>query len=256
MNYHYDFGTLYYEKYGQGKKNIVILPGWGDIRKSWNYIINFLKDYFTVYIVDYPGFGNSNFPECDLTIYDYSDIIYHFIQDLDIKDPILIGHSFGGRIIITLTGYYHYPFHDIVLMNSAGIKPRKTLRSILKNKTYKILKKGCSLLPKKWRKKYSDKIFSWFASTDYRNLNDKMRPTFRNVIQEDLRYYLGKIKANTLLLWGNLDTSTPIGDATIMHQKIPGSELIILDKVGHFPYLERPNLVCSILYEQFKDFIS
>ena len=256
MNYPYEFGNLYYEKYGSGKKSIIILPGWGDIRTSWNYIIDFLKDDFTVYIVDYPGFGNSKFPDKDLTIYDYTDIIYNWIQSLEIKDPILIGHSFGGRIIITLTGYYHYPFKHIVLMDSAGIKPRKTLRSILRNSFYKALKKGRYLLPKKYRDKYLTKIFSIFASPDYRNLEDKMRPTFRNVISEDLRHYLEKINANTLIIWGNKDTSTPIQDATLMHQKIPDSELIILDKVGHFPYLERPNLICNILYEQFKEFIA
>ena len=85
MNYPYEFGNLYYEKYGNGKKSMIILPGWGDIRTSWNYIIDFLKDDFTVYIVDYPGFGNSKFPDKDLTIYDYTDIIYNWIQSLEIK---------------------------------------------------------------------------------------------------------------------------------------------------------------------------
>ena len=105
MDYTYLDTTIYYEKHGSSKKNIVILPGWGDTSKTFSYMISFLKNYFTVYIVDYPGFGNSVFPNRDLTIYDYSLLIYNFIQDLEIENPILIGHSFGGRIITTLLGY-------------------------------------------------------------------------------------------------------------------------------------------------------
>ena len=61
--------SLYYEKYGQNEKNIIILPGWGETRKTFDSIIKNLKDKYTVYIIDYPGFGNSNFPKHDLTIF-------------------------------------------------------------------------------------------------------------------------------------------------------------------------------------------
>ena len=40
--------NLYYEKYGTKEQTIVILPGWGDTRKTFDYLINYLKDYFTI----------------------------------------------------------------------------------------------------------------------------------------------------------------------------------------------------------------
>lgn len=256
MFYQYEHISLYYEVYGSGKKSIVILPGWGDTRSSWYPIIQFLQDSFTVYIVDYPGFGKSSLPKKDLTIYDYSDLIYEWMRELELDNPILIGHSFGGRIIITLTGYYHYHFSDIILMSSAGIPPKKTWHTVLKNFSYKALRKLGHFFPKKIRKKYFDKLFSLFASDDYKSLDITMRTTFKNVIHENLTSYLSKIDARVLLIWGNKDHSTPIRDATIMHQNIKESELIVLDQVGHFPYLERLSLIVSILYEQLKDSIS
>lgn len=253
MFFNYKDISMYYEVSGNHPKSIVILPGWGDTRKTFNHLIEYLNNYFTVYIVDYPGFGNSNFPNRNLTIYDYSELIYEFIKENKLEDPILIGHSFGGRIITLLTGYYHYKFSNIILLDSAGIKPKKTIRSKLRKLSYKLLKRLSRIIPKKYRDKYNKKVFSYFASTDYQNLTQNMRETFKNIVNTDLKDYLKYIKSNVLLIWGNNDDATPIRDAKIMNKEIKNSELIIIDKSGHFPYLDRPNLINSILYEQLKE---
>lgn len=253
MDYTYLDTTIYYEKHGSSKKNIVILPGWGDTSKTFSYMISFLKNYFTVYIVDYPGFGNSVFPNRDLTIYDYSLLIYNFIQDLEIENPILIGHSFGGRIITTLLGYYHYSFSNIILMNSAGIKPKRTLYSKMHNFFYKALKKLKIVFPKKYRKKYLKYLFQRFASSDYQALPPNMMQTFKNVVNEDLKPYLKEIKSKTLLIWGNKDSATPLKDGNTMNKLISDSEIVVLDGCSHFTYLEKPFLVNQIIYEQLKD---
>ena len=245
--------TMYYEKYGTKKKSIIILPGWGETRQTFSYKIQFLKNFFTVYILDYPGFGNSPFPYKNLTIYDYTELIYHWIQELEIDNPILIGHSFGGRIITTLLGYYHYPFKNIILMNSAGIKPKRTFRKGIKTFIYKMLKKIKKIIPKKFQEPYQTFLFSKFASRDYKNLNPNMMETFKNIVNEDLKPYLKYIKAKTLLIWGNKDEDTPIQDANIMHKLISNSELIMIDGTGHFTYLQRPNLINQIIFEQLKD---
>ena len=166
--------SIYYEVYGDHPKSLLILPGWGDTRKTFTYLIEYLSNYFTVYIIDYPGFGSSPFPNRNLTIFDYADLIYQFIIDKDLKDPILIGHSFGGRIITTLTGYYKYHFSNIILIDSAGIKPKKNLKSLLHNYSYKFLKKLINISPKKHRKKLFQKLFSLYASNDYKDLNPNM----------------------------------------------------------------------------------
>lgn len=253
MYFNHDDITLYYEKYGDHKQTIIILPGWGNTRNTFSYMISFLKNYFTVYIIDYPGFGNSPFPNKDLNIYDYSNLIYEFIKDIDVKDPILIGHSFGGRIITTLLGYYQYNFSNIILMNSAGIKPKKTISKQLRNIYYKSLQKIGNIFPKKLKTKWKKYLFNKFASSDYKNLNDNMKTTFKNVINEDLTPYLKKIKTTTLLIWGDKDIDTPIKDAYTMNKLIENSELIILEETAHFSYLEQPILINNIIFEQLKN---
>ena len=249
MYFTYDDITIYYEKYGTKEKSIIILPGWGNTRITFNTMISFLQNYFTVYILDYPGFNNSPFPNKDLTMYDYALLIYEWIKSLNIKNPILIGHSFGGRIITLLTGYYKYSFNNIIYLNSAGIKPKTKF----KTRIYKIIKKLRFLLPNTYKKKYLNFLFKHFASTDYKDLNKNMQNTFKNIINLDLKHYLKNIKAKTLIIWGNKDNATPLKDAYIMNKLIKKSELIVLDKGTHFSYLDYPVLINKIIFEQLKD---
>lgn len=243
---------LYYEKHGEHKKSIVILPGWGDTRKTFYYIIQFLSHFFTVYSIDLPGFGKSTFPNKDLTIYDYSNLIIHFMKELKIVKPILIGHSFGGRMIITLCGYYQIDVDKIILIDSAGIKPKKSFFSLLKMYTYKFLKKLKYLLPKRKRKRYLNKLIGIFGSTDYKNLNENMRRSFIKIVNEDLSYYLKNIKSETLLIWGKEDKDTPLKDGIKMNKFIKNSALIKLNG-DHFCYLQNIHLINNILYEFLKD---
>ena len=145
--------NLYYEKYGTKEQTIVILPGWGNTRKTFDYLINYLKDYFTIYILDYPGFGNSTLPNKSLTIYDYADLIYEFINSLNITNPILIGHSFGGRII-SLLNNYDLKIKKLLLIDIAGLKPKFNLKLFCKTKLYKLLKLFRFIIPKHYKHKY------------------------------------------------------------------------------------------------------
>lgn len=252
MLFTYDNITLYYEKYGNNKRSIFILPGWGDTRNTFYYIVKFLSSFFTIYIIDLPGFGQSPFPNKNLTIYDYADLIHNFIKQQKVENPILLGHSFGGRIIITLCGHYKIKADKIILIDSAGIKPKKSLYQILKTYLYKFLKKLKIFLPKKKKKRYLNHLIKIFGSTDYKNLNENMRKTFINIVNEDLSYEIKHIASEALLIWGKQDKATPLKDGIKMNKWIKNSALIQV-KGKHFCYLENINLINNILYEFLKD---
>lgn len=247
MYYNKDDFSIYYEKYGQNEKTIIILPGWGDTRKTFKSIIESLKNNFTIYIIDYPGFGNSPFPNQNLTIYDYTNIIRDFLSEKNIRNPIIIAHSFGGRIATLLTGYYKEKIDKMILIDSAGIKRHKKLKIWLKEKLYKILKQIKKILPKKLKEKYHKKLQKIFASNDYKALSPNMQQTFKNVINEDLKYYLPYIDSETLLIWGEHDQDTPLKDGILMHKKIKNSALIVYPKSTHYSYLEYANLTINII---------
>lgn len=255
MNFIINDFNIYYEKYGKGKSNIVILPGWGDTRSTFNSMIETLKNYFSVYIIDYPGFGNSSFPNRDLDIYDYANLIKDFITVNNIENPIIIGHSFGGRIGIILTGLYKMQIKKMILIDSAGIKPRKKLKTKFKQMLYKFLKKTSLVFPKKIRSIYLNKLINVFGSSDFKNLDQNIRTTFIKVINEDLTKYLKNISTSTLLIWGEYDKDTPLDDGKLMNIKIEDSGLVIIPNAGHFPYLEYPYYVTKIILEFLKIYI-
>ena len=242
--------NIYYEKYGNRKQTIVILPGWGNNRLTFNYLINDLKDYFTIYIIDYPGFGNSSLNK-DLTIYDYTNIIYQFIKKLNLENPILIGHSFGGRIISILTTTYNIKIKKLLLIDVAGLK-EYNFKVYIKKKIYKLLKLLVKLLPKKSRNKYLNKLFNKFASNDYKLLPNNLYKTFKNIISINLKDYYKKINLETLILWGEYDNITPYKMGIKLNKLIKNSTLIKINNTKHFPYLEKRYLVNKIIYEYLK----
>lgn len=245
--------SIYYEKYGNNKKNILILPGWGNTRTTFTNIINFFKDNYTIYIIDYPGFGNSPIPEKELTIYDYTNLVRDFLDEMQIKNPIIIAHSFGGRIATLLTGYYKEKIDKIIMIDAASIKPRKSIKALIKQTTYKVLKKLTYLLPKLKQEYYRQKLLKFFGSTDYQNLPNNMHKTFKNIVNENLIYYLKNIESETLLLWGKLDKDTPLKDGYKMNNLIKNSALIIFPKGNHFSYLQYPYLTNKIIFEFIKE---
>ena len=255
MNFIVNDFNIYYEKYGTGKDNILILPGWGDTRGTFNNLISVLKNNFTIYILDYPGFGNSSFPARDLDIYDYSNLIKEFIKHNKINNPIIISHSFGGRISIILAGLEKINIKKMILIDAAGIKRKKKFKIRFKQSIYKLLKKIGKILPKRIRTKYQNKLISIFGSTDYKNLDPNIRKSFIKVINEDLTKYLKNINTSTLLIWGENDKDTPVDDGKLMNVLIEDSGLIIIPNASHFPYLEYPYYINKIILEFLKTYM-
>ena len=249
MYYNKEDFSMYYEKYGDGNKTIVILPGWGETRATFYHIINYFSEKYTIYIMDFPGFGKSIFPDRDLSIYDYANLIRDFMEDEKITNPILLAHSFGGRIATLITGYYKDKVEKLILIDSAGIKPRKGILKLLKQTIYKLLKKCSVLVPRKKRSLYLKRLIYIFGSSDLKKLNKNMYNSFIKVVNEDLKCYYSYISTKTLLIWGRKDKSTPVRDGKYMKKHIKDSTLFIYPKAGHFSYLEYIEVTNQIIEE-------
>ncbi len=240
MKVNIDNIQINYKLYGENNTQpVVVLHGWGTNLESFDLVSRYLAINYKVYALDLPGFGQSTIPNKALSINDYAKIIYRFLNALDIAKPILIGHSFGGRIIITLTGSLRYEASKIILINSAGIRPKRGIRYYLKIYTYKILKYIIKYFKEEKRIKYLNKLRTIFGSSDYNNVDEVMKRTLSLVVNTDLKKYMKNITAPTLLVWGDNDTITPISDAITMQHLIPDSGLVILKDAGHYAYLDK-----------------
>ncbi len=243
--------TYYYEKYGNNKKSILILPGWGNTRETFYYLIHELQNKYSIYIVDYPGFGNTNQLKEEWYLEDYTEWIIDFIKRNGIHNPHIIAHSFGGRITSLLISKYHIKIDKVLLIDVAGIKRRKPIKTIIKEKIYKILKKCTYLFPPIKQEELRQKLLLYFSSEDYKNIPLSMQKTFQNIIKKDLRKYYKSISNETLLIWGEKDKDTLIRDGYYLNKIIKNSALIIYKGAEHFSYLNNPYLTLNIINNFF-----
>lgn len=241
--------NINYIKKGNGKA-VLILPGWGTTVNTYMSLINSISNYFTVYCLDMPGFGESQEPNISWNLDDYVAFVIDFIKDQNIKEVNLIGHSNGGRIIIKLMSQkkLNFKVNKIILIGSAGIVHKKSLFQKLKIKVAKICKKILELKPiKATFPNLILKLKNSFGSEDYRNASPIMRQTLVQLIENDLRESLPNINVPSLLIWGVNDTATPISDGEIMEKLIPDAELIKVENCSHYVFLERPAYVNKII---------
>ncbi len=227
--------SIYYQKVGKGL-NLVLLHGFGQDVSTWWGITDLLKDDFTLWLIDLPGFGRSENPKKPFSVKDYADIIQGFIKENKITNATVLGHSLGGRVAIKLASLHPYDLTRLVLEDTAGIRPDKNILQSLSLPAAKIIK---YLMPDLFglKTRLRHRVYRKLES-DYLTALDK--PTFINVINEDLTSDMKKIKTETLVLWGEKDRTVPLVNARRIYQIIGNSRLEIIDNVGHFPHLENP----------------
>lgn len=255
MNIEVDGYNVCYKITGDGEQTVVVLQGWGTDLGVYDSVAGSINEKYRVVQFDFPGFGGSDEPKEAWNVDAYADFFCKLMQALDIKKAALIGHSYGGRVIIKLAARESIPFviDRIVLINSAGILPKKTFSQKVKIKKYKILKKVLNL--KVIYALFPELIDDWRSrqgSADYRNASPIMRQCLVMAVNEDLTELLPRIRQDTLLIWGDKDTETPIGDAKIMEEKISGSGLAVLAGTGHFSFLEQPGTFRNIMKSYFQ----
>ena len=228
----------------------VILQGWGTSYRLYDSVAGLIGDRFKVVRFDLPGFGDSEEPSEPWDVSGYANFTVRFLESLGITEAMFIGHSYGGRIIIRMASddSLKIGITRIILIDSAGILPARTPAQIRKQKRYKLLKK---LFDNKLIYFLFDEIIDdWKnrqGSEDYRRATPVMRTTLVKAVNEDLTPLLPKIRQDTLLVWGENDTATPIRDAHIMEENIPNSGLAVIPGTGHFSYAENPALFAQII---------
>lgn len=241
--------NINYETFGEGNP-VVLLHGWLTDLETMRPLADSLSKNFKVFLIDVVGFGKSDLPKEPLTTDDFGEFLKELLDKLKIKNPILIGHSNGGRIIINAVGRGLVNPKKVVLIDSAGLKPKRSLGYRVKVSIFKCGKIILNLIPSK---SFKEKLRNSVGSSDYRSSPTVLKDTMNIILNEDLRPLLPNIKVPTLLIWGTLDTATPISDAKEMEKAIPDCGLVEYKNGTHFSYLENIENCKLVLNEFFKN---
>ncbi|HHZ11307.1 MAG TPA: alpha/beta hydrolase [Acholeplasmataceae bacterium] len=225
-----DYGKIHYQMRGKGRP-LLFLHGWGQSSETFSGIISRFEKNHLVISIDLPGFGKSPEPSRPLDLTDYVDGVVKVLAAERIKNPVVIGHSFGGRIALRLAE--RGKASALVLVSPAGIR-RRSLKRFLKIRSYKLKKLILRIISKEKYRSLVEKS----GSRDYRNASPVMKGTLSNVVSEDLRKVMKRIKTRTFLLWGIHDEETPFRDGRLMERLIQNSVMIPFYESGHFCYIE------------------
>lgn len=236
MNIEINGIKIAYDCAGEGTP-VLLLHGWGVSRQSLKPVFDGISDCCRVYSLDLPGFGESEEPARPFTPDDFADIVEGFIGRLCLKNPIIFGHSNGGRTALALAGRGYSNIGKLVLAGCAGLKPRRKPSYYIKTFTFKLGKKAL-----KWPVvgKLLSKSFdpSKYGSADYKAASPVMKRTMSLLLSTDLKPRLGNIRAPALLFWGENDTATPLADGKVMEKLMPDAALIVYKNSGHYAFLE------------------
>lgn len=232
--------SLHYRDSGETDlRPVIIMHGWGCNVDTVASIENIFKGKMRVINVDLPGHGKSSEPPSVWGVEDFTAMMEKFISMLGLEKPSLIGHSFGGRISILLSS--RGDVDKVLLIDAAGIKPKRSLSYYWKVYSFKAMKNTVMLLcGKKKGTEIVDKIRGKKGSADYRNSSPRMRAIMSKCVNEDLKYAMPSIKVPVLLVWGEDDTATPLSDAQTMKKLIPDAGLVSFPGCGHYSFLDNP----------------
>ncbi len=220
------------------KETVVILHWWWGSSNSWIEFSEILsQNWYNVIVPDLPWFWETKLNYV-FDLDEYSKVITNFLRELKIDNFILWWHSNWWAISIKIANSNIFNIKRLVLNNSAWIrndKKRSLKRKILNNiiRPFKFL----------WKSK---KIRSFFYraiwSQDYLESEKTpfLKETYKNMISSDLKDDIKKINLNTLLIWWELDSYTPLSDAYYMRNNIWKSKLVVLDWETHWIHIKNP----------------
>ena len=234
---------------GSGE-NVLLLQGWGTEITLYSAVINEIAKKYRVYAPDFPGFGKSDEPETPWCVDDYADFVCDFCKEHGIKKTILVGHSFGCRVIIKLLSREDCPVEaeKVILTGAAGIKPVQSEAARKKATAYQRGKKFLSTpIMKKLFPNALEKLRTKHGSADYRAASPMMRQVLVKTVNEDLSHLLPKIKQEVLLIFGRNDDATPISDGQCMEKEMSNAGLAVIENAGHFAFIEQQYLFLRIV---------
>lgn len=238
-----------YTDQGKGRA-VVLLHGWGASLDNFAELVATLSTNHRVIAIDFPGFGGSEQPGEAWGVGEYARFVAATLEKLKVaKVFALVGHSFGGRVIIKGISDGVLQPKKVVLIGSAGVKHSDSARNL----AYKSIAKGGKAilsLPglKKLAAPAKRKLYERAGSSDYLQSGD-MKETFLKTINEDLSDEAEDVLQPTLLVWGDQDQEAPLADGQYFHSVMPNSELHVVRGAGHFVHNEHPDKVTRLVEE-------
>src|SRR3989338_3135342 len=189
-----------YEDTGTGSV-ILLLHGWKDDLHTFDEVVPLLSSTFRIVRIDLPGFGGTELSRVAWSTEEYARFVKGFCGKLGIVPDAVVGHSFGGRVILKGTSEGILSPKKIVLIDSAGLAQYKTFHAKFFLFAAKAGKAALFFLPQRIQDRFRRRLYGAAGSGDYMNIHSGvLKKTFLKAIREDLSDCAREIHVPTLLI--------------------------------------------------------
>lgn len=218
------------------KKNIIILHGWGLNGSKYSELEKVLqKKGYEVFAPDLPGFGSEALKSKSMKLDDYVDFVKEYIKKNDIKDIVLIGHSFGGRVCVKFAWMYPAYISKVILTGVPIIR-NVTIKKRIAFLVAKSGKIALEKMPFSIKNLFRKILYKSIGEWDYYK-SGNLKEVFKNIVNEDLRVYLKQLQHPVYLVWGEEDKFVPVSDIKKIKKLLPGCKSVVITNEGHsLPY--------------------
>jgi len=229
---------IYHFQFGVKGLPLVFFHGWQQDSRSFFSLVPFLHQDYRLFFLDLPGFGQSENPPLSFSSFDYAKAITNWLKKRNLKQIVLIGHSFGGKIAAIISAENPKVVNKLILIASSGVSHPRIVSNLVK------------IIPKKTLEKIPNRLKMFFASRDYKEAG-LLLPIFKRVVKEDIHPIFAKIKIPTLIIWGKRDQELPSQDGKVIQGLIKKSKLVLIEG-DHFPFWQNPQKIAKLI----KNFIA
>jgi len=229
---------------GEGQP-IILLHGLMGGLSNFEGILNFFPHKgYRVIIPELPVY---TLPLVKTSVRSLSEYVYDFLQHKGFSNSILVGNSLGGHVGLLFTKNHPELVKALVLTGSSGLYENNMGDGYPKRGDYEYIKAKSEAVfydPKIATKEIVDEVFK---SVNDRNKLVRTLALAKSAIRHNMAKDLPHMNTPTALLWGSQDSVTPPNVAEEFERLLPDAELFWIDKCGHAPMMEHPDLFNEIL---------
>lgn len=225
-------------------KTIYIIHGWTYTIKPWTSTVSILRSKgVEVKQLRVPGLTSPSDEVWDIDGY----VEWLHQQLKNVENPIVLGHSNGGRISLNYLKKYPDSLGKLLLLNAAGINLDNQKIST-KRRIFKMLSK--TLRPLRHIPILRKIAYRLIGGSDYDKAPANMKQTLDNMLSSDKELGISGIKIPVSVLWGRADTITPVELGQKMAKLLPNSSIKEFADWGHAPYITHPVELAAAMLEE------
>ena len=242
---------IFFRKSGKGKP-VLLVHGFCETHEIWNGFAEKLGESFEVFVIDLPGFGESPLPATPFSVHEVAEKLLSWIDQENIRLPLLVGHSLGGYVALSMAGQSQQKISGLCLFHSTPY-PDNDDRKSNRNRVIEFVKKnGVDLfidtyVPGLFYNKKHPAIPQVYKIA--RKTSEKTLLAYTSAMRDRPSSidFLKEFEKPLLIIAGDNDSIISV-DTTLEFSRIAkASEVHILENAGHMGMLERPDEARRIL---------